>query len=188
MTKTFKLVAGTALGLALVAGAGVAVTAAREQGPRGPGGFMGQMGPGGPGRGPGGPGGIMPGLRGLELTETQREQVKAAMESHQAEFEAQATKMRAAHEALQAVITADTVDESAIRLKAADVAAVEADGAVLRAKVRAEVWALLTPEQQTKAKTLQAQRQERRGQIRERVEQRRGQRQERRQERQQQLG
>ena len=51
MTKTFKLVAGTALGLALVAGAGVAVTAAREQGPRGPGGFMGQMGPGGPGRG-----------------------------------------------------------------------------------------------------------------------------------------
>lgn len=194
MTKTFKLVAGTALGLALVTGAGVAVSAAREQGPRGPGGFMGQMGrggpggPGGPGRGPGGPGGIMPGLRGLELTETQREQVKAALESHQAEFAAQAAKMRAAHEALQAVIAADTFDEAAIRLKSADVAAVEADGAVLRAKVYAEVWALLTPEQQTKAKTLQAQRQERRGQIRERVEQRRGQRQERRQERQQQLG
>jgi Spy/CpxP family protein refolding chaperone len=180
MTKTFKLVAGTALGLALVTGTGVAVTAAREQGPRG---FMGQIGPGGPGRGPGGPGGFVPGLRALDLTETQREQVKAAMESHKAEFEAQATKMQAARQALDAVVTADTLDEAAIRQKSADVAVVEADGAVLRAKVHTEVWALLTPEQQQKAKTLQAQRESRRGQIRERVEQRRGQRQERRQQR-----
>ena len=64
--------------------------------------------------------------------------------------------MQAAREALHAVVTADTFDEAAIRLKSADVAAVEADGAVLRAKVHAEVWALLTPEQQQKAKTLQA--------------------------------
>lgn len=35
MTETFKLVAGTALGLALVTGAGVTVAAASEQGPRG---------------------------------------------------------------------------------------------------------------------------------------------------------
>ncbi len=175
MTKTFKLVAGTALGLALMTGAGVAVTAAREQGPRG------FMGPGGPGRGPGGPGGIVPGLRGLDLTETQREQVKAAIDSHKTEFEAQAKAMQTARQALHAAVAADTFDEAAIRSKAADVAVVDADGAVLRAKVHSEVWALLTPEQQQKAKTQQAERAARRGQMRERVEQRRGQRQERRQ-------
>ena len=103
MTKTWKLVAGTAVGLALMAGAGVAVTAAREQEPRAPGGFMGQPGPGGRGmRGPGGPGGIVPGLRALDLTDAQREQLKATMESHKAEFEAQAAKMGPARQALHA--------------------------------------------------------------------------------------
>lgn len=184
MTRTFTLVAGTALGLALVTGAGVDVTAAREQGPRGFMGQMGQGGPGGPGRGPrgpGGPGGIMPGLRALNLTETQRQQVKVAMESHTAEFEAQAKAMQTARQALHAVVTADAFDEVAIRLKSADVAVVEADGAVLRAKVHAEVRALLTPEQQQKAKTQQVEKEARHGQIRERAAPRRGQRQERRQ-------
>ncbi len=187
MTKTFKLVAGTALGLALVAGAGVAVTSAREQGPQGPG-IMGPRGPGGPGGrrgpgGPGGPGGIIQGLRALDLTETQREQVKATMDGHKAEFEAVGTKLQAAHKALNEAVTAETFDEGAIRQKSADVAIAEADGAVLRAVVHSEVWALLTPEQQAKAKTLRAEMDARRGQMRERFEQRRGQRQERRQQR-----
>ncbi len=179
MTKTLKLVAGTALGLALVAGAGAGAAVAREQGPQGPGGFMGQAGPGGRGmRGPGGPGGrggMAQGLRGLDLTDSQREQVKAAMESHKAEFAALGTKLRAAREALGTAVNAGTFDEGAVRQKAADLAIVEADGAVLRAKAHAEVWALLTPEQQAKAKARQAER-----------EARRGQRQERRQQRQQQ--
>lgn len=189
MTKTFSLVAGAALGLALVAGTGVTLAAAREQGPQGPGGFVGQRGPGGRGMrdpgGPGGPGGIIPGLRGLDLTETQREQVRATLESHKAEFEAQGTKAQAARKALNEAITAETFDEGAIRQKAADAALVEADGAVLRAKVHSEVWALLTPEQQAKAKTLRAEMDARRGQMRQRVEQRRNQRQDRRQQRQQ---
>lgn len=183
MTKTFTLVAGTALGLALVTGAGVAVTAAREQGPRGFMGPTGQGGPGGPGRGPGGaggPGAIVPGLRALDLTDTQREQLKVAMDPHKAEFEAQAKARQTARQALHVVVTADAFDEAAIRQKSADLAVVDADGAVLRAKVHAEVWALLTPEQQQKAKAQQAEREARRGQIRERIEQRRGQRQPRR--------
>ncbi|HUU36017.1 MAG TPA: Spy/CpxP family protein refolding chaperone [Vicinamibacterales bacterium] len=189
MTKTFKLVAGTALGLALVVGTGVAVTAAREQGPQGPGGFVGQRGPGGRGmRGPGGPGGgggIIQGLRALDLTETQREQVKAAMESHKAEFEALRAKEQAVHKALNDAVTAETFDEGAVRQKAADAAIVEADGAVLRAQVHSEVWALLTPEQQAKAKSLRTEMEARRGQMRQRAEQRRDKRQERRQQRRQ---
>lgn len=186
MTTRFKLMAGTALGLALVAGAGVAVTAARGQEPHGPGGFMGRIGPGGPGGGMGGlggPGGLIQGLRALDLTEAQREQVKATMEAHQAEFTAQASRARAARTALHGAVTAGTFDEAAVRQAAAGVASIEADRAVLGAKAYAEVWALLTPEQQQKAKALQAQMEERRGQMRERFEQRRGQRQNRRQQR-----
>lgn len=185
MTKTFKLVAGTALGLAIVTGAGVAVAVAREQGPQGPSGFMGQMGPGGPGgRGMRGPGGIIRGLRALDLSETQRDQVKAAVESHKAEFEAQFEKLGTARRALHDSMTAETFDEAAIRQKSADVAVVEADGAVLQAKVHGEVWALLTPEQQQEARQLRTQMEQRIGRMRERFEQRRGQRQERRQRRQ----
>ncbi len=176
MTKTWKMATGAILGVALLAGTGAAVVAAREQGPGGPGGMMGRRG--GPG-GPGGPGGIVPGLRGLDLTDAQREQVKATMDAHKATFEAQRDKLVAAHKALNEAVTAGTFDEATVRQKAADLAAVDADGAVLRAKVYSEVWALLTPEQQTRAKTLQAKRAERAGQMRERFEARRGQRGER---------
>ena len=72
-------------------------------------------------------------------------------------------------------MTAATFDEATVRQKAADLAAVDADGAVLRAKVYSEVWALLTPEQQAKAKRCRRERTQRAGQRRERVEQRRGQ-------------
>lgn len=183
MTKTMKLVAGSVLGLALVAGTGAAVFAAREQGPQGPGmmgpGGRGMRGPGGPGD-PGGPGGPLMALRGLDLTDTQREQVKATMDGHKSEFEGVGSRMQAARQALDTAITAETFDEGAVRQKAADVALVEADGAVLRAKVHSEVWALLTPEQQAKAKTLKTEMASRRGQVRERIKQRRNDRQERR--------
>lgn len=171
MNKTWKVATGAILGVALLAGTGVAVVAAREQGPGGPGGMMGRRG------GPGG--GIVPGLRGLDLTDAQREQVKATMDAHKATFDAQRDKLVAAHKALNEAVTVGTFDEATVRQKAADLAVIEADGAVLRAKVHSEVWALLTPEQQTKAKTLQTQRAERAGQMRERFEARRGQRGER---------
>lgn len=124
----------------------------------------------------GGPGGILPGLRALELTDAQREQVKGLMESHKAEFDAQLQKLGPAHKALRDTITAETLDETAIRQRAAELAAVEADGAVLRAKVHAQVWALLTPEQQQKARDLKAQMDKRQTERRQRVEQRRQQR------------
>jgi Spy/CpxP family protein refolding chaperone len=180
MSRTWQRMAGAALGVALLAGAGVAVVGAREQGPGGPGrgGMMGRRGPGGPG-GVGGP--IALPLRQLGLTDTQREQVRTALDAHKGEFEAIRTRMQAARTALDAVVTGDGFDEGAVRQKAVDVAAVEADAAVLRAKVHSEVWALLTAEQQQKARELKTQRAERRAQLRERFEQRRQERQQRRQ-------
>jgi protein CpxP len=125
--------------------------------------------------------GILPELRGLDLTDTQKEQVKAVLDSHKSEMEAIGTRMRTARKALNDAVTADTFDEGAIRAKSADVAVVDADGAVLRAKVRGEVWALLTAEQKQKAHDIQTQMAQRMGQMRERMQQRRQQRQQQRQ-------
>jgi Spy/CpxP family protein refolding chaperone len=129
-------------------------------------GGQGRMGPGpgmrgGPG-GPGGPGGGMLGIMGpelqaLDLTDAQQTQVKAILASHRDEQQAVGEKMRAARKALIDAIAADTFDEAIIRAKAADVAAIEADQAVLQAKTFAAVYALLTPEQITKFKELRRQ-------------------------------
>lgn len=175
MTRRMKI-AGFAAGLALVMGTTTAI-GARQQGPGGfgPGGGFGRRGPGGPGGF--GPGGLVAGLRGLDLSEAQREQVKGIMESHKAEFEAQAQKLGPAHAALRDVITAETLDETAIRQRASELAAVEAEGAVLQARVHSQVWALLTPEQQQKARDVKALQAQRRSEMRQRMEQRRSQRQ-----------
>ena len=127
---------------------------------RGPGPMgRGMMGPGGPGfrGGPGGPfgmGGFA--LRGLDLTDAQRDQVKAIMESHRDEQQAIGDRMQAARKALHQAIAADTFDEAAIRAKAAEIGAVEADAAVLQAKIKSEVFAILTPEQVKKANELRS--------------------------------
>jgi protein CpxP len=126
-------------------------------GQRGPG-MMGRgmMGPGGPGM-RGGPGGMFgPELRALDLTDAQREQVRAIMESHREDQKAIGERMRTARKALQDTITADTFDEAAIRARATEVAAIDADAAVLQAKIHAAVFAILTPEQVKKSKELRS--------------------------------
>lgn len=115
-------------------------------------------GPGGPGMMRGGPGGLLgllgPGMRELNITEAQREQIRAIAESHKADFDAIRDRTRAAREALHDATIGGTADEAVIREKAAAVAAVDADAAVLQWKLHTEVTAVLTPEQLQKAKQL----------------------------------
>jgi protein CpxP len=193
-TKVLKVV-GVALAIALSVGAAGVLAQGPPQGGGGRG-FGQGMGPGhgqggrgmgpGMGRGPmGGPGGmggpgqmgpgpIMQGLRELNLTDAQKEQVKGILEGHKAEFKKIADATQPARQALHEAVTADKFDEAAIRAAAAAVGAAEGDAAVLRARVHADVWALLTPEQQTKAKELKGQVGQRRGarlnQLRDRVQ------------------
>jgi periplasmic protein CpxP/Spy len=144
---------------------------------RGPG------GPGGSGRffgGPGGFGGPMAMLRQLDLSEEQRTQVRQIMDGHRDELRAVGERVRAAHQAQNDAVTAAQFDEQAVRSKAAELAAVEADAAVLQAKLHSEVFAVLTPEQQAKAAELKAQRQARMQQFRERARERVKERQQRR--------
>jgi protein CpxP len=145
-------------------------------GPGGPGGFF--RGPDGFGRG--GFGGPMALLRGLDLTEDQRAQVRQVMDSHRDELRAIGERVMAAHRAQDDAVTAAQFDEQVVRSKSAELAAVEADAAVLRAKLHSEVFAVLTPEQQAKAAELKAQRQADMQQFRERTRERVKERQQRR--------
>ena len=148
--------------LALGVSAGVYASAQNTNGdPRPFSGRMGPGGPGGPGRGGPGRGSPMMLLRGLDLTETQKDQVKSITQSHADERKALGDRARTAHQALQAAITAESVDEALIRQRSADVAAVEADMAVAEARAHAEVWQILTSEQKARAKEFQARAQER---------------------------
>lgn len=163
MTATVRRIAfgvGASL-IALGVTAGVYATAQNtNQDPRpfsgrgrGPG------GPGGPGRfgGPGGPMGMLPMLGPqLNLTDTQKNQIKNLATSHKDEWKALADRARTAHEALNDAVTADAVDESLIRQKSLDAASVDADMAVARAHAYAEVLQILTADQRAQLKTMEA--------------------------------
>ena len=69
-----------------------------------------------------------------------------------------------AREALEDAM-AGTFDESAIRARAADVAAVDVDVAVAQGRIYSEVFQILTADQQTKLKKLQADMKERRAKM-----------------------
>lgn len=160
--KTY-IAAGAAV---LTLAAGAPMLLAQDQQPKRPGPGFGGPPPGGPGmrgRGPGGPGpigpmGLGPGFRELNLSDDQKEQLKKIAESHRDEFRAAGEKARAAHEGMQGLMDADTIDENAIRAKSADIAAAEAEVMILNAKVRHESMQVLTSEQQAKLKELQANR------------------------------
>jgi protein CpxP len=124
--------------------------------PRAPRGEGRRGGPGGPGgfRGPGGPMGMLPMLgRQIELTDAQRDQIKTIADSHKDDWTGLFDRARTAHLALNDAVAADPINEAVIRQKSAEVAAVDADIAVARARARAEVFQILTTEQKAKLKT-----------------------------------
>ena len=159
MTPTVKrIVFGAVAGLlALGLGAGAFVHAQDQTNPQPQRPFR---GPGGPGRfgGPGGgPPGMLPMLgREINLTDAQRDQIKAIADSHKDEWKAIFDRERTAREALNAAIMADAVNDALVRQKSAEVAAVEADAAVARAHAYAEVAQILTTDQKTQLKQMQA--------------------------------
>lgn len=156
MTTRFKTT--VAAGIAVMALATAAPMLIAQQ--RGPGpGFGGPPpgGRGGPGmRGPGGPMGLGPGFRQLDLSDDQKAQIKSIAESHRDEFRAAGEKARAAHQGMQALVEADSIDENAIRAKSAEIANAEAEVMILNAKARKEAMQVLTSEQLAKLKELQA--------------------------------
>ena len=168
MTATMKrLGLAAAATVVAVSLAGGAYASGQDNSGQGPGGRPGRFG------GPGGPGGMGPGGRGgpgalplmglgrLDLTDAQKDQVKTILDSHKEEIKSIGDRARTAHRALEAAITGQTFDEATVRTRAADVAAIDADAAVAQARGFAEIYQILTTEQQTKLKAVQAKMQER---------------------------
>jgi periplasmic protein CpxP/Spy len=161
MTKNSKVrtLVGAAVAITVVGviAAGAIFAEQQPAGPQGRGMMMGRgqmMG----GRGPmGGPMmGIGRGLGQLGLTDQQKTQVKAIFDGHKTDMQGFQTRMQTARKALDDAIWSGA-DEAAIRAKAADVAAVQADMDVFRSTVHAQVFAVLTPDQQAKASQLHQQ-------------------------------
>ena len=183
--KDNKMVKRAVVLIAVVAltgaiGAGLSAQMGPRRGMDGAPGMMG-FGPGGPGGpfGPGGPGGPRGGrfggpmgLRGLDLTDAQREQVQTIMSGHREALQASGRKVMDARQALHEAVTAENSDEAVIRQKAAAVGAAEGDAAVLHATIQKEVAAVLTPEQLQQLKTRRDEMQQRMKDGRERMQQR----------------
>jgi periplasmic protein CpxP/Spy len=146
----------TTAAVALAAAMTVPVLA---QDPPGRGAGRGQgMGMGmGPGR-PGGPGmaGPMGMLRGVQLTDAQREQIRAIHEEARGEATEPGKGMQLQRELRQALL-ADTPDQQKIASLTQAIAAAQAEGLARRIAVQGRVAQVLTPEQ--------------RAQVRERLEQ-----------------
>lgn len=149
MTTRFK--ASLAAALAVVTMAAAAPMVMAQDQPRQRGG-QGMRGPGGPGmrRGPGGPGGME--FRSLDLSDDQKAQLKKIRDARQAEFKAAADKLGAAHQGMRQLLEADAINENAIRARSQEVAAAEAEVAILQAKLRKESMQILTAEQLAKLK------------------------------------
>ena len=108
-------------------------------------------GPGGPG-GPGGRGGRFGGPMGFgvdprDLSDAQREQIKAIRDRHAAELKPLIEQSQAAHKALQDNVLAGGGN---LRGLALDLGKAEGDLAFANAGVELEMLAVLTPEQRQK--------------------------------------
>lgn len=104
-------------------------------------------------------GGGMHGLRGLDLTQEQREQVRKIFQEQSPAMRDRMEVARKAQQELRALALSPNFDSARARDLADAAAKAHADAAVLRAEGMSKVAALLTPEQRAKLE----ERRERRG-------------------------
>lgn len=132
-----------ALAVALLATAAVA----QDGGPRGP-----------RGEGFGGPG---MGLHGLDLTDAQRAQVKQIMAAEKPTLKPLMQQEMQNHQQMTALVRSGSFEEAKAQAIAAQEAQIHTQIAVERAKIEAQVYQLLTPDQKTKLAERQAKRTQR---------------------------
>ncbi len=141
------------VGLAVVAASGTTTVQQAGQGePSGPP----QGGPP-PGPGEGGPGGIERMASQLNLTSTQREQVKALMASQHDAGAAYQDQLKQIGDEMRSLIEGDTFDEDAARALAAKEAAAMTKLRVIGARTEAAIYQLLTADQKKTLATLRSQ-------------------------------
>jgi Spy/CpxP family protein refolding chaperone len=149
MVRHFRSV-GVAAVVAVLAGGAFAY--AQEPAPGGPRGR-------GPGFGPGPQAGLA--LRQLDLTEAQREQVRQLTQQNREQMRSLLERMRAAQDVRRKAVEAVPFDESQVRAAMKDLADVEADLAVAAARLQADIYGLLSADQQQRLQKLRADREAR---------------------------
>ena len=112
-------------------------------------------------------------LRGLSLTDAQREQVRQLTQQHREQTRALVAQMRAAQDARRQAVEAVPFNEAQLRAAMQQVAEAETELAVLQARLQSDIHALLTPEQQAQVAKMRADRQARLKQRLDRFQQRR---------------
>jgi periplasmic protein CpxP/Spy len=121
-------------------------------------------------------GGILHGLRGLDLTDTQKEEIRSILEASREDNADTRQALHEARKALHEAVRVTPFDEAGVRIAAAALADLEADQAVERARTFNAVYDVLTPEQRTELAELRAEADERRQERRERFRERRRER------------
>jgi Spy/CpxP family protein refolding chaperone len=91
----------------------------------------------------------------LNLTDVQQKQMKDTMEREHATVKPLMQQLRQSHQQLNQYVTG-TYDEAKVRAIATQQAQVEAELTVQHTRIHNELFQMLTPEQQTKAKELMA--------------------------------
>ena len=92
----------------------------------------------------------------LGLTDSQKDQIKSIAQSHADEWKALLVREQEARVAQQAAIASPQFDEVIIRQRSSELAAVDADLSVARARARGELLQVLTPDQQAKLKEIES--------------------------------
>ena len=155
-----------AWGVALVALLATSVAYAQEP----PGGGFG--GRGGRGFGPGGPGLA---LNELNLTDAQREQVREIRGRYREQIQTLSRRLGDLTAKQRQAIETVPVNETLVTSATQDMTQAEVEVAIQEARINADIWSVLTPEQQAKATKLRAERKAQMEQRRQENQQRRGQ-------------
>ncbi len=92
--------------------------------------------------------------RDLDLSDTQQSQIRAILRAHADEIETHVKAGMDSRRALADAILTEPTDEAAIRSRAQNLGNAHGDGAILFARIRSEVWPLLTSQQQKKMVTI----------------------------------
>jgi protein CpxP len=99
--------------------------------------------------------------KALDLTDDQKARIKEILGSHGPEIEAQMKTGGEARRRLHEAVMADPIDEAAIRARAEELGRAHGDGALLFARIRAEIVPILTAEQKQKLEQMRARMHER---------------------------
>ena len=109
---------------------------------------------------------MMRAIRHLDLDDEQKASIKLTMQNLRGEDRALKMEMRAGHEQLKALITAEVYDEDAVAEVAEKEGAIAAERLIISSRAMSAVYSQLTDEQRLELETMAAERAAKRGEKR----------------------